>query len=199
MVQNQTSHLLQKAAPIIMRELGPRIEPLIAEKLITPLIQKVGPPIAKRIAYPLARRAGMALFNKVGFPLLNQLFEPDSASVQPNENALPGENKLSKFKIGKTKGNGKSLKNIFRSRKNKTKSLQTPAPDQAVPQAPNPLLNQTSLPNQTPIPNQQFTQISPETSVPPVNPLPNDSLGLFNENQAFLPNYNTALPWRRRQ
>mgnify|MGYP000954296557 CR=1 FL=1 len=180
MEQNQTSLLLQKAAPIILRELGPKVEPLIAEKVIMPVIRKVGPPLAKRIAYPLARRAGKALFNRVGFPLLNQLFNPDTdKSVVPGENAPTNEKKSSKFKLKKP---GTGLRNLLQFKK----SRKTPSPNQGSLQVQNPNSDQTSLLDQ------QLTQVSP------VNPVINDSPELFNENQVLLPNFNTALPWRRR-
>ena len=182
MEQNQASLLLQKAAPIIMRELGPKLEPLIAEKVIIPIVKKVGPPLARRIAYPLARRACTALFNRVGSTLLNQALNPDiDNNVSADPKTATTEPKTGKFRF-RFKKPSKGLKDFFPFIKAKTKSLQTPS-DQVPLQ--NPLTNQIQFPNQ---------QTSPATSVPPADPLNSGNPELFNENQIYLPNFNTSLP-----
>lgn len=73
----QPSYLIQKAAPIIMRELQPyisaKVGPFLAAKVGMPLAKNVGLPLAKRIGVPLARRSGTFLLNRVGYPLLNKM------------------------------------------------------------------------------------------------------------------------------
>lgn len=73
----QPSYLIQKAAPIIMRELQPyisaKVGPFLAQKFGAPLAKNVGLPLAKKIGIPLARRSGTFLLNRVGFPLINKM------------------------------------------------------------------------------------------------------------------------------
>ncbi|RNC29112.1 MAG: hypothetical protein AWM53_00761 [Candidatus Dichloromethanomonas elyunquensis] len=123
-----TSYLLQRVAPLVMRELGPRVGPIFAEKVGIPLAKKVGLPIAKRIGIPIARRTGMLLFNKVGYPFINKMLfklNLDTPQDQPATVKPAAETKKNMF----------DLKNLFGFKKNgrKTKTLNNPAPNSPAP------------------------------------------------------------------
>ncbi|UWG98145.1 hypothetical protein LPY66_04895 [Dehalobacter sp. DCM] len=77
MALEQSSYLIQKAAPIIMRELQPyitaKISPFLTEKVGIPLAKRIGLPLAKKVGIPLARRSGTFLFNRVAYPMINNV------------------------------------------------------------------------------------------------------------------------------
>ncbi|NBJ15211.1 MAG: hypothetical protein FNP40_06500 [Dehalobacter sp. 4CP] len=93
----QPSYLLQKVAPIVLRELQPyiagKVGPLVAEKIGMPIARKVGLPLAKRIGIPMARKTGTFLLNRVGYPLINKVIfkgNPPSFLLPGNPQANSG-------------------------------------------------------------------------------------------------------------
>lgn len=179
-----TSYLLQKVAPLVMRELGPRVGPYFAERVGIPLARKVGLPIARRIGYPIARKAGTLLVNRVGYPLINKMLlkanitPPDlnprkankPTSIVKEETGNNPDNSLDLKKVKKPK----KLKNMFfgnlRS-KTKTKTKITPVPaipvNPSIITAPNPApLNQNTTPTNYISPAQE---ISEQDNIPYMN------------------------------
>jgi len=168
-----TSYLLQKVAPLVMREIGPRVGPFVAERVGIPLAKKVGLPIARRIGIPIARKTGTLLLNRVGYPLVNKMLikvnitPPDmgnnllkKTAPTPSVTNQPTQTPAT----GKSKNKTKKLKEIFFSnRRNKTKS--------------------NHLINNTPTHNYSNNTLTP---VPPINPVPVNPTPI-NQNPAMFP------------
>jgi len=147
---SQTSWLMQKAVPLIMKEIGPQISgrlgPVIAEKVGIPLAKKVGLPIAKRIGVPIARKTGMVFLKRVGYPLANRiLFNnteiPSKVNLIPTTDSEKGKDakdKRKKNNLFKTILKKNPSKKKQKSRINKT--LLPPVPTNVTPVQPQTML-----------------------------------------------------------
>jgi hypothetical protein len=173
----QASYLLQKVAPLVMRELGPRVGPYFAEKVGVPLAKKVGLPIARRIGIPIARRTGMLLFNKFGYPLINKtLFKLNLDT--PNSGALKTVPPVPQGTAvtEKPKKNLFGFKNLLTARKGKkNKALNKAGRDIPAPVVP-------TLPKQIPAPNPVIPNVVQEQTEQDLNN-PYYSSTLFNKRR----------------
>lgn len=187
---SQTSYLLQRVAPIILRELGPRAGSVFAEKVGIPLAKKVGLPLARRIGIPIARKTGMFLFNKVGYPLINKMLLKANITL-PNNTAGTIVNSVSAqttqkagqtAKAAKAMRKGLNLKNLLKAKKSNKKLVKKRTPQQI---------------------NNQITQQIPQqlnTQIPFVNPPSLSSNTQSTEQELFSNiNNNSSLFNRRRQ
>ncbi|HHV65361.1 MAG TPA: hypothetical protein GXX46_09855 [Peptococcaceae bacterium] len=214
MSANQTSYLLQKVAPLVMKELGPRLEPIITEKITIPLAKKIGLPLARKIGIPLARKTGTIFLNKVGYPLLQKALSkaninlPNSnqnASGSSNDASAQAQNPEANQSNTQVKRKRKSfgLAKIFQARKAKKSGLfsrrANPA-DVTPPNRPFPVIN-----NQ-PVPMGGNPQIPAQTGSDGnfQAPLPNMNNGTAFNNSSpasvnpFDYNHNPSLFGRRR-
>jgi hypothetical protein len=204
MNSTQTSYLLQKVAPLVMRELGPRLEPIITEKITIPIAKKIGPPLARRIGIPLARKTGTIFLNKVGYPLvqkallkanvnlpninLNDPGTPNNVPA-PAQEPEPGQSSTAVKRKRKSLG----LAKIIQSRKAKKAKRNN--------------LFSPKVTNNQPIPPGRNPQIPPQAGFEPnlQAPLPNMNPGTaLNSSRPvggnpFDFNHNPSLFGRRRQ
>lgn len=182
----QTSYLLQKVAPIIIRELGPKVEPLIAEKLVMPIAKKVGPPLAKKIGMPIARRAGTVLINKLGYPLVNKVLK---VNLSPSQNLLtnlgaPAKTEPAQGNIpkkAKAKKQRKSLKQLITPRKTIKQNNGNQFTPSVIPQIP---LQAPQTPQTPQAP--QFPPFPPQAPLLNQQPVQNNEYTYFNNNSSLL-------------
>lgn len=186
----QTSYLLQKVAPLVMRELGPRVGPLFAEKVGIPLAKKVGLPIARRIGIPIARKTGTLLLNKVAYPYLNKVLlkaTPITQTVNPQS--------AKGTAVAKGKQKNRNLKDIIWPKKNKKATRANNVITPVVPAPVNQIPSQ--VPSQMPsqVPSQAPYQVPYRVPYQIPSPLPQS----IEQNPSPYMNYNSNLFTRRKQ
>lgn len=200
MESSQTSYLMQRVIPLLIRELGPqiskRVGPVMAEKVGIPLAKKVGLPLVRKIGVPIARKTFTVILRKIDSPLINKIFFNNPANVltptSTTAKALPKSNAIPKSKSKKVKKEKKDLKDLLLSRKRNKRFFKRNSTRSFIPSNPHSTTSFPPVSQQVPpqVPSQEQTprdsQQGPRVTAP-------------NPNNFFPQNYHSSLFGRRRQ